>query len=250
LAAAVGRGCKDYVFACRYSIAGGDRGAVYRGGDTAIAVNAAQADNVVERTAAEKPRKAHIKEDTTKTDTPAARIPDGESYRMLFSFSKKDKAVFIPHLSVIEVFSASILRSGLPAAYTKGFNPLLKIEFAAPAPVGLSCAREIACMDLEMPVVSGEFTEKLNKTLPLGFCIQNAELFVIPGGEKKHSVSSVLWGFRYGENRVLAKEEKTFRLNSGKNLFDLTREGMLAKKSVKEAAEPVDYFELYREYYK
>jgi radical SAM-linked protein len=221
------------------------------GGDTAIATNAVQAGNVVQECAvAEKPDTAHIKDDTQKTDTPAVRLPDGDCYRMLFSFSKKDRTVFIPHLSVIEIYSEAVIRSGLPAVYTQGFNPLLKVEFAAPAPVGLSCACEIACMDLETPVDSGEFTEKLNKSLPLGFCIQNAELFVIPGGAKKHSVSSVLWGFRYGENRVLAKEEKAFRLKTGKNLFELTRDGMLAKKTVKETAEPVDYFELYREYYK
>jgi len=195
-----------------------------------------------------------------------SRFPDKESHRMLFSFAKKGTAVFVSHLGVIEVFSAAVVRSGLPAVYTQGFNPILKVDFAAPAPVGLSCACEIASMDLEKSLDPGEFIWQINAALPAGFSVNAAELFLIPGGGKKHSVSSVLWGFRYGENFVPAKEEKQYRQTvlaaetaadaARKNLFGLTRDGILAKSpgtgepSAEPAGKPVDYFELYRSYYK
>ncbi|MDR2701888.1 MAG: TIGR03936 family radical SAM-associated protein [Spirochaetaceae bacterium] len=183
-----------------------------------------------------------------QTVNPVRRMPDSETYRILFSFVKKDTAVFIPHLGVIEIFSAAVIRSGLPAVYTQGFNPLLKTDFAAPAPVGLHCNAEIASMDMEEPVTPGEFVSRLNAVLPAGFTVSIAELFVIPAGEKKHSVSSVLWGFRYGENKVPAKEEKKYRESCEKALFDLARDEIFAKNP--KTGGPVDYFTLYNAYYK
>jgi radical SAM superfamily enzyme YgiQ (UPF0313 family) len=193
---------------------------------------------------------------------PVRYIPDGETYRILFSFEKRNTAVFIPHLGVIEIFSAAVIRSGLPAVYTQGFNPLLKADFAAPAPVGLHCNAEIASMDMVEPVAPGEFISRLNAVLPAGFTVTAAESFVIPAGEKKHSVSSVLWGFRYGKDKVPSKEEKIYReslipevskdlpyrLSGGKALFYLSRNEIFAKNP--ETGGPVDYFTLYNAYYK
>jgi uncharacterized protein (DUF2344 family) len=46
---------------------------------------------------------------------------------MLFSFTKKDSAVFVPHLGVIEVFSMALLRGGLEPVCPQGFNPHVKL---------------------------------------------------------------------------------------------------------------------------
>jgi radical SAM-linked protein len=168
---------------------------------------------------------------------------------MLFLFSKNDSAVFISHLGVIEVFSAAVIRSTIPACYTQGFNPLLKIDFASPAPLGLHCCAEVACIDLEEPLEPRDFTEKINGVLPKGFLIINAEAFIIAEGTKKHSPASLLWGFRYGESIVPFKEEKNFRLAAckEKTLFELTRDGMMAANPQTGKAE--DYFDVYRALY-
>jgi len=73
----------------------------------------------------------------------------------------------------------------------------------------------------------------------------------------------VLWGFRYGGDFVPAKDEKQYRQTilaatgaAGKNLFGLTRDEIFAKSpgtgdlSGEPAGKPVDYFDLYRSYYK
>ena len=171
------------------------------------------------------------------------------TFRMLFSFSKTGTAVFIPHLGVIEVFSSALLRSGITGVYTSGFNPLLKIDFASPASVGLECLSEIASVDLESPEKEDHFINSINKSLPKGFCITRAELYFIPYGSKKYSPASLLWGFCYGNTDVPAKEEKSFRLNiiAGKNIFGLIRSGVLARNP--NTGEPEDYFELYGKLY-
>jgi radical SAM-linked protein len=157
--------------------------------------------------------------------------------------------VFIPHLGVIEVFASSIIRSGVPACYTEGFNPLVKIDFASPAPVGIGGSAEIACLDLEQPPEPEDFICTLNKALPGGFTVTRAELFTIPLGGKKYSPASLLWGFRYGDTLVPAREDKAYRTSRQEGtLFGLVRDGILAKPP--DADGPEDYFCLYQQLYR
>ncbi|MDR0600698.1 MAG: TIGR03936 family radical SAM-associated protein [Treponema sp.] len=176
---------------------------------------------------------------------------NGETFRLLFSFSKKNTAVFIPHLGVIEVFSMAVQRAGMAGVYTQGFNPLLKLDFASPAALGLRCEAEIASVDLESPLDGGEFIRRINAVLPEGFTVTGAELFTIPRGGKKHSAASLLWGFRYPEDLVPAAEDRVRRAAfNGGGLFGLVREAVLAR--APGSAEPIlpeDYFLLYRRLY-
>ena len=169
-----------------------------------------------------------------------------DTIRILLSYSKLDQALFIPHLGLIEIFSAAINRAGFPAKYTEGFNPILKINFASPAPIGLSCKEEIACIDLTEIVNTDIFINEMNKKLPKGIFIHKAELFTIPFGERKYAPSALLWGFRYGNTRILSGKEKEFR-NTVKNPFEHIRDAQIALNPY--TREPEDYFEVYQKLY-
>jgi radical SAM superfamily enzyme YgiQ (UPF0313 family) len=172
---------------------------------------------------------------------------DPAVWRVLFSFSKKGSAVFHGHLSLIEIFSMSFNRARLPVIYTQGFNPLAKIEIAAPLSTGAGADAEIAAADFACPPVSTEeFAERLNRSLPEGIRVEKAEAYFIPGGRKKHSLSSLLWGFTYTNGQgaleyVKAGGEKQYRqkrLEAGDSIFSLRRNSVLAKNIiVKTAAE-------------
>ena len=174
---------------------------------------------------------------------------NGASFRMLFSFSKTDIAVYIPHLSLIEIFSSGLIRTGFPASYTKGYNPLLKLDFASAASVGLECKSEIACIDFDNFIKNDEFIASFNKVLPSGFTIIKAEMFIIPKGKKKYAPASLLWGFNYYENIIPVNEEKMYRdsIKKEKKLTSLIRKGVLAKDPI--SKEITDYFDLYRKLY-
>ncbi len=181
-------------------------------------------------------------------------------YRILFSFSKLGKAVFHGHLSLIEIFSFSMRRAGIPVMYTQGFNPLAKIEFASPVSIGIS-ANEIACADFLEYFPADKFKETLNAHFPQGFRVENAMNFYIPGGTKKHSLASLLWGYEYAAQEdfpantadyVKAAEEKKYRqerlgTEQKSAVFSLSRSSVLAKNIVnKEGGEYISYFEAYR----
>ena len=187
---------------------------------------------------------------------------DPDIYRMLFSFSKKDTAVFHGHLSVIEIFSSAFRRAGIPVNYTKGFNPIVKMEFASPLSTGVSAEGEIALIDFyDDDIKSAMFEEEVNTRLPQGIRVETAKSFFIPSGKKKHSLSSLLWGFAYYGTEekidyVRFDQEKFYRNELLKNhgdqrsgLFYLRRKEILAKDLTGKSAEWVSYFDVYKSLY-
>jgi radical SAM-linked protein len=181
---------------------------------------------------------------------------DPSIHRVLFSFSKEGSAVFYGHLSLIEIFSMSFRRANIKVMYTQGFNPLMKMEFASPLSLGISADYEIASVDFSKEIPVESFITDLNDNLPYGIVIKNAESFLIKSGMKKHSLSSLLWGFTYiNKNEfdyVNQKEEKNYRqnrLNSGESLFSLKRSAVLAKSLTDTTVDWASYFDVYRKLY-
>jgi radical SAM superfamily enzyme YgiQ (UPF0313 family) len=185
--------------------------------------------------------------------------PDPTIWRLLFSFTKEDSAVFHGHLSLIEIFSMAMARADLDVRYTQGFNPLAKLEIVSPLSIGIAAVAEIAVVEFSHEVSPGAFREQINAALPEGIRVNRAECYRIPAGSKKHSLSSLLWGFGYdnpdGETAYIpAKGEKTYReqrLSSGGTVFSLRRTGVLAKNIlINEPEQPwASYFDVYRHLY-
>jgi len=182
---------------------------------------------------------------------------DPAVYRVLFSFTKTGSAVFHGHLSLIEIFSMSFRRACIPVKYTQGFNPLAKLEFASPLSTGVSAECEYAIADFDEPVRVDFFKTGLNSSLPEGITINNAEIFIIKPGEKKHSLTSLLWGFAYksenGTDYVNQKNHRVYKSkrleNDCKTVFELTRSEVLARNIIDGAAEWISYFDAYRHLY-
>jgi radical SAM-linked protein len=182
---------------------------------------------------------------------------DPETYRILFSFAKKGRAVLLPHLAVIEVFSHALLRSGIPLRFSGGFNPLPRIDFAAPLAMGIFAEAEIATLDTTCAFGGEEFIARINPALPEGFTVVRAVELIIPPGAKKYSTASLLWGATYEADqktfRVTAGEEKEFRQallrrTSRQSVFGLTRQAVFAHyPAVPE--KPESYFSVYAALY-
>ncbi|MDR1858512.1 MAG: TIGR03960 family B12-binding radical SAM protein [Treponema sp.] len=201
--------------------------------------------------------------------SPQSPVPDPPTkadppiWRLLFSFSKENSAVFHGHLSLIEIFSMVMARAGLDVLYTQGFNPLAKLEIVSPLSIGISAGAEIAAVDFSRQPDPGEFVAAMNAALPEGITIGRAECYLIPSGGKKHSLSSLHWGFGYanvsgsaGEETayVPASGEKAYReqcLAIGATVFSLRRACVLAKNIITNGGDNppqpwASYFDVYR----
>ena len=119
---------------------------------------------------------------TNKTIHIADEIKDFESFiptktidkskyrKVIFRFSKKGRAIFVPHLSTMTLIERAFFRSGIEVRFTQGFNPKPKLEFAHPLTMGLSSDYEIFGIE----IYNGwenllETIELLNRHLPVGF---------------------------------------------------------------------------------
>ena len=191
------------------------------------------------------------------SESEAVHKPDPSTFRIIFSFTKQNSAVFQPHLGLIEIFSMAFIRAGIPVKYSQGFNPLPRLDIASPLSLGIKAQGEIAAIDLEEPFEAAKFKETLNSCLPEGLTIIDAMNVYIPSGAKKHSVSALLWGYAYaGENGntdfVKADEEKAYRasrLGSEGSVFSLERLSVLSRSDLSARTQGVSYFEVYRKLY-
>jgi len=180
---------------------------------------------------------------------------DPSIFRMLFSFCKEGSAVFHGHLSLIEIFSLSLRRANIPVKYTRGFNPLPKLEFASPIATGLKGDFEIASVDFTDKISKDDFISGMNKKFPEGISIKTAECFYIKSGMKQHSLASLLWGFSYQNpdgnldfvNKTNDKVYKQGILNEKISLMDMRRREVLARNIPNSVArEWASYFDVFK----
>jgi hypothetical protein len=161
--------------------------------------------------------------DPPAPDAAGPGAADAGTWRLIFSFEKKGPAVFHAHLSVLEIFSMAFVRADIPVVYSGGFNPLPRLEVVAPLSLGIASDAEIAAVDTAFAPDAASFADRVNRSLPRGFAVRGAEHFYIPGGRKKYSLSSLLWGFEYaapGDPSALVPlgGDKEFRIALGKKL--------------------------------
>ena len=74
----------------------------------------------------------------------------------------------LSHLDYMNVFMRALLRSKLPAAWSAGFNPHLKVSFANALAVGVTSDCEYVDFELTAPIDDSEVLRRLNEQLPKG----------------------------------------------------------------------------------
>jgi radical SAM-linked protein len=95
--------------------------------------------------------------------------------------TKGEEIRYISHLDYAALIERAICRSGLPAAYSEGFNPHMKIAFASALAVGVTSDAEYMDIELVQPVCQPEFFDRLKESLPEGTKLLRAKEF-----EEKH----------------------------------------------------------------
>lgn len=113
--------------------------------------------------------------------------------RMMAAFEKGEKLRFIGHLDLMRTMQRALRRSHLPIKYSNGFNPHIRLSFAAPLSVGVAGKREM----MEVPVEDGtspaEFIQKLNACLPPDLQIVSAK----PVSDEFPTLMSLMAGSEY-----------------------------------------------------
>ena len=80
-------------------------------------------------------------------------------------FYKVGSLQYISHLDLMRTMTRNITRAGIPAWYSQGFNPRLKIMFAMPLSIGTQSECEFFDIRLTEPMSLEELKVRVNATL-------------------------------------------------------------------------------------
>ncbi len=80
-------------------------------------------------------------------------------------FRKVGKLQYISHLDLQRTMQHCIKRSGIPAWYTKGFNPHYKLVFALPLSVGAESECELLDLRIDREISDDEILRRFNETV-------------------------------------------------------------------------------------
>ena len=130
-------------------------------------------------------------------------------------FCKTREGRFLSHLDLMHTWERVIRRSQLPLAYSQGFNPHPKINFASACAVGTTSDGEYMDMELtqEMPIEQVE--EMLQAVMPPAFRVPARK--VVTG--KAPSLMSIIQRARYVLRLELVEEAAQKQLDAAVERF-------------------------------
>lgn len=96
--------------------------------------------------------------------------------RAMIRFGKEQRVRFISHLDLQRFFQRALNRTGLPIAYTQGFNPHPVMSFASALALGWTSEYEILDFKLAVPMGRVRTEEAMRKALPGTFPIYETRM--------------------------------------------------------------------------
>ena len=95
--------------------------------------------------------------------------------RARITFSKTGALRYVGHLDLQTLWERAARRAGLPLAYSHGFHPQPKINFASALPLGFSSRAEVMDMRLQSDVELDELPRRLEAAMPPGIRILDVQ---------------------------------------------------------------------------
>ncbi|MBP2639718.1 MAG: hypothetical protein H6Q66_669 [Firmicutes bacterium] len=94
--------------------------------------------------------------------------------KLRLKITKGEELRFISHLDYVRAITRAVRRAKLPAAYSEGFNPHMKVAFASALAVGVTSDAEYMDLDMEEQIEPSEVIARLNAVLPPGIQVREA----------------------------------------------------------------------------
>jgi radical SAM-linked protein len=127
--------------------------------------------------------------------------------RMRVTFATDDTVKYVGHLDMHRTWERAIRRARLPLAYTQGFNPQARLQFAAALPVGFTGETEVADVFLNEALEPADFLARLTAALPPGIRPLSAE----PAPRELASLQSQVCGASYRVEVETAEPDSGFQ---------------------------------------
>ena len=153
--------------------------------------------------------------------------------RMLAVFEKGERIRHIGHLDIQLSVQRGLRRSGLPVAYSNGFNPHILITFASALSTGACGKREIMDVTMAEDVSEEEFLTRMNQAMPPEMQLSEARAV-----DQKHP--ALMASLRAAEYDLLIREKDTADKLVGAISAMMERDTVLATRKTKTAVRECD----------
>ncbi len=134
-----------------------------------------------------------VRNDETMPSRTGRAVPPEMLAKIRMKFSKTGRIRFLSHLDFMTILHRSVMRAGIPIAFSQGFNPHPKISFGPPLSVGMESEAEYFDMETDPLVDLLEATKSLNQNLPEG--IRIVESRIVP--RKTASLAGIISRYQY-----------------------------------------------------
>lgn len=151
--------------------------------------------------------------------------------RVLYRFGKQGRLRFVSHLDLQRYMQRTLNRTGLPVAYSLGFNPHPVMSFASALAMGWESEYEIFDVKLSRSVPVQEALERMRASLPEEMPVYEARLV-----EDNHPAMMAL--VKMAEYRV-TPETHLDELKAGAREF-LFSESVMAMRKTKSGEREID----------
>ena len=94
--------------------------------------------------------------------------------RIRVKFDKRESIRFSSHKDTVRVFQRGLAAAGIPALYSQGFHPHMRMSFGPPLKTGWEGLDEYLDVHVEEPVE--DFERKCNEFLPEGMTVRESGL--------------------------------------------------------------------------
>jgi radical SAM-linked protein len=180
--------------------------------------------------------------------------------RVLVKFSKKGEASFLSHRETMHSLERALRRSGLPLAFTSGYNPRPRMSFSPALPLGVAAEAEYLEVVLEGDVDAEKAGERINLALPAGLEVREVlpllptmprlsrwaryGLYRVSGGEGETYLLLSLSGEKQGRLKD-ALERMATGVDGPAPVGEVTRVGLYASRDevFEEARDPIYYYD-------
>jgi radical SAM-linked protein len=95
--------------------------------------------------------------------------------RLRITYRHGESLRYVGHLDLVRAWERALRRSGAPLAYSEGFNPQARLQFASALPLGATSQAEIVDIVLNKPMTPAAFIAQLQPHLPPGLTLLAAE---------------------------------------------------------------------------
>jgi radical SAM-linked protein len=92
------------------------------------------------------------------------------------AITKGEEVRYVSHLDYARTIERAVRRSKLPAAYSEGFNPHMKMAFASALSVGVASEAEYMDLELKEELSPAAVGEALAAALPAGIAVRRVNL--------------------------------------------------------------------------